>query len=168
MKIEKKYIILLLFLILGVNSVKAHPFYVSICQVDFNDETNSLEIALKIFTDDLILGLENDGKTVLFIGEKIENPNLNKYIFEYLKSQMKFTINNKKVDFNFIGKEVENAVVWTYLEIENIDQLKAFGVESKLLTEVRESQSNIVQVSNNGTIKNILLNKNKTIDSIQF
>jgi hypothetical protein len=168
MKIEKKYIILLLFLLFGVNSLNAHPFYVSICQVEFNKETKSLEMALKVFADDLLLGLENEGITKLFLGEEKENPKTNEYIFEYLKSQMKFTINQKDAEFSYVGKEMENSVVWIYLEIRKIDDLQTAKVETKLLTEVRETQNNIVQINKNGDIKNMLLNKDKTVDSVQF
>lgn len=168
MKIEKKYIILILFLLFGVNSLNAHPFYVSICQVEYNEETKSLEMALKVFADDLLLGLENEGITKLFLGEEKENPKTDEYIFEYLKSQMKFTINQKDAECSYVGKEMENSVVWIYLEIENVDDLQTAEVQTKLLTEVRETQNNIVQINKNGEIKNMLLNKDKTVDSVQF
>jgi hypothetical protein len=46
--------------------------------------------------------------------------------------------------------------------------LQTAKVETKLLTEVRETQNNIVQINKNGDIKNMLLNKDKTVDSVQF
>ncbi|MCY1722202.1 hypothetical protein OU798_17745 [Prolixibacteraceae bacterium Z1-6] len=168
MKIEKKYFILLLFLLLGTSALKAHPFYVSICQVDFNSKTQSLEIALKVFADDLLQGLEKEGKTKLYLGEERENPKTDQYIFDYLKSQINFAVNNEKVQYNFIGKELENGVVWMYFEVENVSRLNTFEVENTLLTEVIESQNNIVQVNKNGVIKNLLLNKNKTFDTLVF
>lgn len=168
MKLEKKYFILLLFFILGFTNVKAHPFYVSICQIEFNGKTHSLEIALKVFANDLLLGLENEGKRKLYLGEKKENPKTDEYIYDYLKTQLVFAINNKKDNFSFIGKEMENDVLWIYLEIENVNHLNKLEVECKLLTEVIENQSTIVQVDNRGTIKNLLLNKSKTADSLEF
>ncbi len=168
MQINKKYFILLLFLLLGVNSVNAHPFYVSICQIDYNEETKSLEIAVKIFADDLLLGLENAGKTKIYLGEKKEDVKADEYIFDYLSSQYSFMVNNEKANLTFVGKELDNDVVWTYLEIENIASLNTIDVKCTLLTEVLESQSNIIQVNKNGIIKNMLLSKNKTSDSLVF
>jgi hypothetical protein len=168
MQINKKYFILLLFLLLGVNSVNAHPFYVSICQIDYNEETKSLEIAVKIFADDLLLGLENAGKTKIYLGEKKEDVKADEYIFDYLSSQYRFMVNNEKANLTFVGKELDNDVVWTYLEIENIVSLNTIDVKCTLLTEVLESQSNIIQVNKNGIIKNMLLSKNKTSDSLVF
>lgn len=168
MQINKKYFILVLFLLLGAKFSNAHPFYVSICQIDYNQETKSLEISVKVFADDLLLGLENIGKTNIYLGEEKENPKTDEYIFSYLNTQLSFVVNSEKANFKFVGREIEKDVVWTYLEIENVADLTSIDVDCTLLTEVLESQSNIVQVNKNGTIKNLLLNKNKVTGSIAF
>lgn len=168
MQINKKYFILVLFLLLGAKFSNAHPFYVSICQMDYNKDTKSLEISVKVFADDLLLGLENAGKTKIYLGEENEDPKTNEYIFDYLKSNFHFVVNGQKTNLQFLGKEMDNDVVWTYLEIENVSNLNSVDVECNLLTEVLGSQSNIVQVNKNGTIKNLLLNKNKTTGSVTF
>jgi hypothetical protein len=165
MKINKKYIILLLFVFIGTNFVKAHPYYVSICEVDFNRENHSLEISLKLFADDLLLGLEKNGRNKIYLGEKIENQETDTYILEYLKNRLSFKVNQKNVEYTFIGKELEDGVVWIYLEIKNVNQLLTFEVESRILLEVVENQNNIIQVNVGGTIKNLLLDK-RTISGV--
>lgn len=168
LQINKKYFILLTVLLLSFNAAKAHPFYVSICQIEYKQETNSLEIAVKIFADDLLVGLKHAGRSKLYLGEKKENPNTDEYIFDFLKSQIKFKVNNQTSNCLYVGKEVENDVVWVYLEIENIRFLDSVEVECKLLTDVLESQSNIIQINKKGNIKNLLLNKNKTTGTVVF
>jgi hypothetical protein len=152
----------------GVNSSKAHPFYVSICQVDFNKSNQSLEISIKVFADDLLLGLKNAGASKIYLGEEKENPNTDKYIFDYIKSNIKFEINNTPQKYSFIGKEMETDVVWIYLEIKGITELKKIDIECNLLTEVLESQSNIIQVNNGDGIKSLLLNSRKQRDVITY
>ena len=110
MKINKKYLISILFILIGLSPVSAHPFYVSICQVYFNRETTSLEISLKIFADDLSKGLDNDGHPHLYIGEDREDPKTNTYLFNYLKKELRFTVNGKPVEYQFVGKELDEAV----------------------------------------------------------
>ena len=168
MKVGKKYIILLLFFSVMANLVQAHPFYVSICQVNYNKENRTLEISVKTFADDLLLGLENTGKSKIYLGEKKEHPRTNSYIFEYLKSKLNFSVNNQNTEYTFIGRELEKDIVWTYLEIKNVNSLESIQVECSILTEVLSSQSNIIQVDNGDTIKNLLLNKNKTSGSLEF
>lgn len=168
MKIAKKYLIILFFLLTGFGSTSAHPFYVSICQVYFNRETESLEISLKTFADDIAAGLEKAGHGSLYIGEEKEDPKTDTYLFDYLKSKIKFKVNGKPVDYQFVGKELEDAVVWTYLEIPDVTDLQSIDVVSNLLTEVYDTQSNVIQVEKDKEVKNLLLSKRNTAGTITF
>ncbi len=168
MKIVKKIILIFsLFLFCSVQA-NSHPFYVSICQIDFNKENQTLEISVKTFVNDLLLALKNGGAPELFIGEKRENAKTDDYIYDYLKRNLKIKVNGKAVNYSFIGKELETDVVWSYLEIEGVAQLKKIEVECSVLTEVFDTQSNIIQVNDGTGIRNLLLSKRKTVDSISF
>lgn len=166
MKIVKFLFFVFCVLTFTVNSSKAHPFYVSICQVNFNKINHSLEISVKVFADDLLLGLKNAGASKIYLGEERENPNTDKYIFDYLKSNLKFRINNRSKVYSFIGREIETDVVWIYLEIKDISELKKIDIECKLLTEVLDSQNNIIQINGGDGIKSLLLNKRKLSDTL--
>ena len=168
MKISKKYLILFVLLLCGVGFANAHPYYVSLCQIDYNPETKALEISLKTFADDLLLALENEGHRDVFIGEEREDPETDDFIKDYLNSKLKFEVNGVPVSYQFIGKETEDAVVWSYLEISNVNELKTLDVTCSLLTEVLDTQNNIIQVEKNKEIKSLLLNKRKTKGTLSF
>lgn len=168
MKINKKLIILVLALFLGVFSSQAHPFYVSICQVNFNQQNQSLEISVKIFADDLLLALSEQGHDKIYIGEERENEHTDEYIFNYLTDKIRFSVNEKEVQAHFVGKEMEKDVVWTYLEINDIAVLNDIEVNCNLLTDVFSDQSNIIQVNKNGKIKNLLLSKRDSSGRLNF
>ncbi|HYQ57816.1 MAG TPA: DUF6702 family protein [Draconibacterium sp.] len=168
MKIIKKVILPLVFLFFGVFSLQAHPFYVSICQVDFNPEHQSLEISVKIFADDLLAALAEEGKEKLFLGEPKENEHADEYIFSYLQRELTFKVNDKTVHPNFVGKEMEKDVIWTYLEISDVAALHKINVFCSMLTEVFNDQQNIIQVNKNGEIKNLLLSKKQTSGELMF
>ncbi|WP_321344513.1 DUF6702 family protein [uncultured Draconibacterium sp.] len=168
MKIGKKIILPVLFLFLGVFFSQAHPFYVSICQVNYNQQNQSLEISVKIFADDLLVALSEEGHEKLYIGEDKENEHTDEYIFNYLTDKIHFSVNENEVQANFVGKEMEKDVVWTYLEINDIAQLNDIEVSCNLLTDVFSDQSNIIQVNKNGKIKNLLLSKRDTSGRLNF
>lgn len=168
MKIMKKIVILIFLGIQGLNFAGAHPFYVSLCQIDFNEETNGLEISLKIFADDLLKALEENGAKKLYLGEKRENKETDMYVVDYLNSKLDFIVNGKVREFSFIGKEIESNVTWIYLEINNIETLKKIEVECRLLTEIFPSQNNIFQVNNGKEIKTMLMNRQQYRDSIEY
>jgi len=152
----------------GVFAVSAHPYYVSICQIAFNRETHALEISLKTFADDLLLGLENAGHKEVFLGEARENPKTDQFIADYINSKLQFTVNGSPLKYNFIGKELEDGVVWSYLEITGVDQLHSLDVKCTLLTEIYETQNNVIQVEKDKKIKNLLLNHQKISGRLEF
>ncbi len=168
MKIIKKLILIFSLFLFWSVSANSHPFYVSICQIDFNKEHQTLEISVKTFVNDLLLALKEGGSPELFLGEERENEKADDYIYDYLKRNLKIKVNGKTVSYSFIGKELETDVVWSYLEIEGVTELNKIEVECSVLTEVFESQSNIIQVNDGTGIRNLLLSKRKTVDSISF
>lgn len=168
MKVSKKSINLLLFLLLFCNFVSAHPFYVSICQIDHNEETQALEVSVKIFADDLLLALKENGHTHLYLGEEKEHPDLDTIINTYLTKKLQIRIDNKTLNHRFVGREQEKDVVWIYLEMEQVDPFHSLEIECSMLTEVLPDQSNIVQVRKSDARKNLLLNKRKTKGTLHF
>jgi len=167
-KIIKKLILIFSLFLFWSVSANSHPFYVSICQIDFNKEHQTLEISVKTFVNDLLFALKEGGSPELFLGEERENEKADDYIYDYLKRNLKIKVNGKAVSYSFIGKELETDVVWSYLEIEGVTELNKIEVECSVLTEVFESQSNIIQVNDGTGIRNLLLSKRKTVDSISF
>ena len=57
--------LLSILLVFFAVSVKAHPFYVSIATLHYNQESRALEITLKVFTDDLEASIKNLTKKTL-------------------------------------------------------------------------------------------------------
>lgn len=168
MKVNKKIIILFLSIFLGAFSVNAHPFYISLCQIDYNQENQSVEISVKIFVDDLINAMAAEGHDKLYIGEEREDKNTDAYIFAYLQDKLHLKVNEQSLQFNFVGKELDKDVVWSYLEIPNVKSLNDVEVSCNILVDMYSDQSNVVQVNKNGDIINLLLNKRKTQGSIDF
>jgi len=167
-KLIKKSILLFSMLLVLSVTANSHPFYVSICQIDFNEENQTLEISVKTFINDMLLALKKNGVQELFIGDERENTKTDDFIFEYLKSNFKIKVNGKAVKYSFIGREMETDVLWSYLEIEGVSKLNKIEVECTIFTEVFDSQSNIVQINDGMSIRNLLLTKSNIRDSITF
>lgn len=168
MRSTKKILFLIYSLMVLPVFISAHPFYVSIVQLDYNRENKSIEISVKIFADDLLIALEEKGQRIIFLGEERERPDANEIIFNYIKSKLKLTVNGKNIDYRFIGKEMESDALWTYLEADDIDDLKEVKVTCDLLTEIHETQSNVIQVNNGDEIKSMLLSNRKISDVVTF
>lgn len=169
MKIAKIiFIVALVSIFAGNKPVAAHPFYVSICQIDYNNENHALEISVKIFADDLLVALDKRKHSDIHLGEEKENPETDSYIFEYLRNKLKIKVDNTPLDYYFLGKEMEDDAVWCYLEIEDVNEFSEIYVSNSILTEIFETQNNIVQVSKEGKTKNLLLKKENITGILSF
>ncbi|MEO0468371.1 MAG: DUF6702 family protein [Bacteroidota bacterium] len=145
-----------------------HPYFISITQIEHNSEEKLIEIAVKIYTDDLERAIEAQGTDRLFLGTEKEHPDTDRYISTYISQHSSFHINETELAPHFLGKEAELDVVWCYLEIPNIDKVEKIKVESRILLELEESQKNIVHIKVNNKRRSLLLHRNEIAGEISF
>lgn len=162
----KKRLIMIMTLLSVVVYADKHPFYVSVTQIDYKEK--SLQITLKIFVEDLESALIDQGKPKLNLGEKMEASNSEKIIKGYLNSSFSIKINDIKKEINYVGKEVEDDVIWIYLEIKDIRQINSIEVFNSIITEKYEGQTNLVHTTINGEKKSLILNKRNPMDKISY
>jgi len=150
--------ILFLTLLLNVlNTSESHKFYVSVSEVEYVKEKNSVQIITRLFVDDLERVLRNRYDNQLTLSAKNEAPNVKGFLELYLKDKLQIKINGQKSQFEFIGKEHETDIVYCYLEIKNIKEIKSFEITNKLLFDGFEDQQNIVKTSINSQPKSFIL-----------
>ena len=142
--------------------------HVSICQINYNKQNQNLEIYIHVFTDDLITALKSRNAPELFLGENKELPQTDSLINSYLKSKLSILVNDKATDISFIGKEIETDAVWCYYETKKIDEPKKITVYCEILTEIFDTQSNIIQFTKNNEMLSLIFDKLKTEGSINF
>jgi hypothetical protein len=127
-----------------------HKFYVSNTIIEENVQTRSLEVTVKIFTDDLESALYyQEGKKVkLEMGRDIKH---NQAIQTYLLNHFKLS-NGAFLEYpmRFVGHETELDLTFIYLEIPNWHLESVLKIENTLLFEVYPEQVNIVHLKMNG------------------
>ena len=160
MKVRKnpklvRFLFFILFFI-GSQVFGAHPFYVSICEIDYKIKTKSLEISLRIFTDDLENTLQDWGANKLYLGEKNETPNADTLLKSYVLQMLSIEVNQKKLMLEFLGKEVEEELTWIYLEANNISDFDKITISNRLLFQSFPSQTNLIHVNHRQQTKSLL------------
>lgn len=137
-----------------------HPFHVSVSEVKYKEEKKAIQISVRIFLDDLEMALqEYSGNDKLDITLKenwnLVNENLQKYILQNLR-----VYNDKgQMKANYIGAEMENDVMWTYVEIEKVRKLKTITIWNSILTETYDDQENIIHFRAYEKVKSARLHK---------
>jgi len=146
----------------------AHPFYVSVSQIGYNPESKSLELACKIFVDDLETALEAAGAKDLYLGLDKEKSSADEIIDNYLRKHLDIRINGNKVEGSFLGKEVIDDVIWSYIEYPDVAFPSEISIDNTLLLDELEGQQNIVHVKIAGKEKSLRLFKGRSKDVLNF
>lgn len=121
---------------------RAHKFYTSLAQVEYNAETGAVEIALRVFADDLELALtRRAGRQVRLERAKDRD----RLVIEYLRE--KFELKNRAgqpKELRLVGVEVEREVAWLYFEAEMPEGLGGARLRDQVLFELFAKQVNVV------------------------
>lgn len=131
-----------LFLFAG----KPHPFYLSVTDLKYNDKNKSLEVACKMFSNDLEDALKKTTKKNVDLLNPKNKPEVEKILFEYVEKRLTVSLNGKVQKLKFIGYEREDDVIWTYFEIEKCEKPNQINISNSLLYDFLKEQINLVQV----------------------
>lgn len=134
-----------------------HKYYVSITQVEYVKDKQSVQLISRIFMDDFeaLLRKRYDEKITLNNGE--DEAIIDDYIKKYLLTKIEISINGKEVVPTFVGKKYEDDIMHCYLEVENVASISSFEIKNKVLFDMFEDQKNIVRTHINNHNKTFVL-----------
>ncbi len=146
----------------------AHPFYVSVTEINKNEQKGTLEISIKIFIDDFEHGLKKYGHTKMFIGDDKESPKVDTLIQQYLLKNFSLEVNGKEREYAYLGKQVEDEELFLFIEMRDVETLNTLTIFNYLLCDVYETQSNIIHFKTIEEVKSLLLTKQKPTGTLNF
>ena len=135
-----------------------HPYYMSVTEFEYKPAEKEVQVACKIFTDDLegALKLSLQKKVdILNASAKKENEQM---LHTYLQDHLKLQLNGKAVPMQMIGFEQEGEAVWIYLVTKNTAAFKTATVFNDILYSYKEEQINIVHFKHANGRKSYRLN----------
>ncbi len=147
----------------------AHPFYISLTEMRYNPNSRKMEIAEKIFWDDLEVSLGKEfGQSVDFLNPK-DKAKLNQQLQAYLLKHNQLWVNGKLVSLNYLGYEVDEDAAWFYLESATSEAPVTVEVKNTILLEEFDGQQNIVHVYHQSrSPKSLLLGKGAEKGKVEF
>lgn len=120
----------------------AHPFHVSIAEVEWNAKTKKLQVALLVQPEDLEKVLQQRTKTTDSL-EKMKN--LDAHIEKYLEENfLVIAPNKKKGKLLWVGKEIGLKTAWLYFEVECEKGPEGSTFSNQMFFETLEDQSNTI------------------------
>ena len=102
-----------------------HPFHLSICEMEFDEDAKTLQITSRIFQDDFEVALaQTSGSGGYF--SNTDTKEIEKELQVYFDKHLRVSIDEIPLQHSLIGFEIENNVVWCYLEIEQVESNRPY------------------------------------------
>ncbi len=124
-----------------------HEYYISLTKVDYIAEKESVQIIMRFFIDDVEKVLETRTELPMELATKNEHENTDRFLEAYIRAKFKVDINGRDQTYTYLGKEYEHDIVYIYLEIENVKEIKSIQVQNAMLFEEFESQQNFIKLT---------------------
>ncbi len=132
-----------------------HPFHVSICDVTYDSNDKHLKISVRLFADDLEIGLSDYTNTPDLNISELDSTKLNILLNTYLLENLHFTINKKKLPIHYLGSQKEDNGIWCFLENENLSPFNEISIFNSLLINFFNDQENLVHFRKNKSVKSL-------------
>lgn len=164
-----KYRILFLLLIFSLSSFKkSHKFYVSVTEIEYKEEVQSLQIISRIFTDDLEALLQERYDPSIKLLSSGDEGEVKTNLKKYLGQKFRVKVNGKPYEVNYLGKEYEDDMTLLYLEVHNVSSVKSVKIKNAVLADLFPEQKNLVHVEVNGKTKSLILTGERDEDELIF
>lgn len=145
-----------------------HPFFVSVVEINHNQQEKTVELSVRIFAEDLEKTLQKYSPAKVDILAPADKAMLDKQIAIYLREKLKLKVNGQSIALNYIGHEIQKESIWCYLEAPKVNDMSKLEVDCGLLYDFEKSQTNILHVKSKGVEKSSKLDYPNSFATFQF
>lgn len=128
----------------------AHPFHVSVVELNHNATDKTFEISCKIFTDDFEKILGQIYKTKVDLINPPDRKAVDTLIKKYVTTHLSFKADGRPVQFTYLGFEHDKEAVYSYLQCDNVAAVKKIEVTNKVMHDLFDDQINIMHITVGG------------------
>jgi len=119
------------------------------CEMDFNSETNKMEIFLAIFLDDLEYAFEEEGYTNTHLMTEHEVDSASYILQSYIESHFILFENDKEVKYEILGRQISDDLssVYIFIETDTVSKKSSFRMKNSLMHSIYDDQKNLVTIN---------------------
>lgn len=155
------------WLLAGVFAL-AHPFYVSVTEINHNTKQQILEVSCKTFLDDMEKILAKEYKMPVDLTKPKDPKKAQQMVGDYVKKHLQLKVDGKPVSLELVGFEPEGASLWTYLQVNGVAGVHKVEITDNILYEMYDAQISIMHVQVGGVKKSTRINNPDSYASFDF
>jgi hypothetical protein len=146
----------------------AHPYFVSVTEIEYNAKDKSLEVSCKIFTDDFEKALRQTYKADVDLLKPKDKAAMNKLVNDYVTKHLQIAANGKATTLQFLGYEQQEEGIISFYEVKNISAVSKLDITDNILYEYKDKQIGIIHTIVEGNRKSTRLDNPKDKVSFEF
>ncbi len=159
--------IMVQWMLAGLLSV-FHPFFVSVIEINHNAKDATVEVSVRVFTEDMEKTLQKYTTAKIDIANPSDKAFLEKQLSNYIMQKLQLKIDGKSVTMNYVGHEIQKESIWCYLEVPKITDMKKLELNCTFLYDFEKTQSNIFHVKSRNIEKSFKLDNPKSSTLFEF
>ncbi|MGI4873139.1 MAG: DUF6702 family protein [Janthinobacterium lividum] len=147
----RHFLLLLTFLVLPALAAPRHAYHTTLMELRLNPDKQQVELALKVFTDDLEKALSKGRPTAVDLHSPMALPIIELYLHEHIKVSIPAAPRRPRLpqEVRFQGMRSENDAYWLFMVVPLIHPTKELLVRETVLLDVYSDQKNIVNAEGN-------------------
>ncbi|OIQ27916.1 MAG: peptidase E [Bacteroidetes bacterium MedPE-SWsnd-G2] len=135
----------------------AHEYYVSVTQVEYVKEEQTIQCISRLFIDDIEKALRERYDESIVLAGASEAEEIDLYVERYLRSKIELIVNDNTLPFKFVGRKYEDDIMLCFFEVENVQEISKFEIINRLFFDIYPQQQNIIKTKINDTSNSLIL-----------
>lgn len=136
--------------------------HVSLTNIDYSSNKNNIEIAVKIYTQDIELAIAHNYEVLLNLNKINELKDYKKHIENYFYHVLQVFVNeNTKLALSLNHKETDDESTWLYFDLPFKGTITALTIKNAIFLDIFMDQTNMTILSDNGKESGYKLDFNK-------
>src|SRR5690606_13003311 len=140
----------------------------SLTEIRYIPEESSIEVAQRVFRDDLELALAERHHQAVDLLNPADPGVLDKVIRAYLLEMNEIHFDNQRVELIYLGYEIEEDTAWLYMKGTNIVPPQAVKIKNSILIQQFETQQNIINFYKGENLKSTITYKDNEWGQLVF
>ncbi len=152
-----------MLLLLLFSSLVLHPLHVSLTNIEYDKNKQTIEIAIKLFDDDFKAAIYKEYDINLYLYSDNEHVNVDSLINNYINNNFILSLDNMlSCNMKFIKREKKLDAYWFYFVIDVNNKTKKITIKNTLLIDLYDDQKNLVTYKSGKNEKGYIFDKDDT------
>jgi len=158
-----------LILMVKFSTVMAHKSYISIANMEYNNNKKQIEVSLKLTAHDFEYILEKKFNKRIHIENVKDSSLVGQFIQTYISKHFQVYSEKKETKFNYVGKEVTvRDELYFYFTFTHVLDPLHIWISNTFLFELFSKQQNIIHYKIKGKTKSVTLIPSKRSSKISY